>query len=129
MLLIRKPQLEALGARHRSAFAARLGEHLGRFFPERCRVLGPEGVAEAIEHGITRAALYGLTSERDVCKYIDLMFVFGRDFDRAECQPWAARILARRATTPPGALVEALLDKAMRMMHRAYGIAGAEGPP
>jgi hypothetical protein len=129
MLIIRKPQLEALGARHRSAFAARMGEHLQRFFPERCRALGAEGVAEAIEHGITRSALYGITSERDVCKYIDLMFVFGRDLDRAESHPWAARILARHATTAPGALVEALLDKAMRMMHRAYGIEARRALP
>lgn len=129
MLTIRKPQLEALGARHRAAFAARIAEHLGRFFPERCRVLGADGVAEAVEHGITRAALYGITSERDVCKYIDLMFVFGRDLDRAESHPWAARILARHATMAPGALVEALLDKAMRMMHRAYGIEPRRAAP
>jgi hypothetical protein len=57
-----------------------------------------------------------------VCKYVDLMFVFGRDFDLPEQQPWAARILRRLATSPPSARVEALMDKAMRMMHRAFGL-------
>lgn len=125
MLVIRDAQLAALGARHRAAFSGRLVAHLERFFPERCQALGPGGVAEAIEHGVDRAALYGIVAERDVCKYVDLMFVFGRDLDRAEVHPWAARILSKHATTAPGALVDALFDKAMRMMHRAHGIEAA----
>lgn len=122
MLVIREPQMTALGLRHRASFDARLGDHLRRFFPERCAALGEGGVAEAIAHGVERARVHGLTAERDVCKYVDLMFVFGRDFDLAEQQPWAARLLARHVGSSPTARVEALMDKAMRMMHRAHGI-------
>ena len=34
-----------------------------------------------VQYGIKRAAVYGFTAKRDVCKYIDLMILFGRDFD------------------------------------------------
>jgi hypothetical protein len=122
MLVIREPQMAALGRRHRAGFDARLRDHLRRFFPERCAALGDVGLDEAIAHGVGRAHEHGLTAERDVCKYVDLMFVFGRDFDLPEQQPWAARILRRLATSPPSARVEALMDKAMRMMHRAFGL-------
>jgi hypothetical protein len=122
MLVIRDPQMAALGLRHRAAFEARLREHLRRFFPERCAALGPGGLDEAVGHGVARAGAHGIVAERDVCKYVDLMFVFGRDFDLAARQPWAARILRRHAASAPSARVEALMDKAMRMMHRAYGI-------
>ena len=105
-----------------AADVARVCDHLERCFPHRCRALGPDGVREAVDHGIARAAAYGIRSERDVCKYVDLMFVFGRDFDLPAEQPWAAKILATAGARRPGALIDALLDRAMHKMHRAGGI-------
>ncbi len=67
--------------------------HLGRCFPARCREMGPAMVRELIRYGITRAARYGIEAQRDVCKYIDVMIVFGRDFDEDPAHPWAQSIL------------------------------------
>jgi hypothetical protein len=48
-----------------------------------------------VRHGIQRAKVYGIKSRRDVCKYIDLMIVFGRDFDTNKRTGWAREILKR----------------------------------
>ncbi len=126
-LVVREPQLLVFEATARRHFEGRLIDHLQRFFPERCRVLGADGVRAAIAHGVASAARYGIESERDVCKYIDLMFVFGWDFDLPGEQPWAAKIFAQAGAQPPSELLAALLDRAMRKMHRAVGIQPQRG--
>ncbi|MEP6538279.1 MAG: hypothetical protein ABJF23_23275 [Bryobacteraceae bacterium] len=74
-------------------FEDAMAEHLNRCFAAQCRQLGEKGVQDEIRYGIKQAAGYGISLERDVCKYIDLMFAFGRDFDRDLKLPWAAQIL------------------------------------
>ena len=90
---LRKEQIEAFSAAARQDFEDRMVEHLNEFFPRHCKAMGAEGVRQEVRYGVERARAYDITSQRDVCKYIDLMFVYGRDFDTAPKLPWAARIL------------------------------------
>jgi len=69
--------------------------HLKRFFSAKCDALGEACIAEIIRYGMKRASHHGFRTRRDVCKYIDLMMVLGRDFDIHERTRWAAGILAR----------------------------------
>jgi len=90
---LRKEQIEAFSAAARQEFEDRMVEHLNEFFPRHCKAMGEEGVRQEIRHGVARARTYEITSQRDVCKYIDLAFVYGRDFDTNPKLPWAGRIL------------------------------------
>ena len=49
-----------------------------------------------VEHGIDRAAGYGIEAERDVWKYLNLMAVFGRHFDMLTL-PWSKETLRSAA--------------------------------
>ena len=69
--------------------------HLRKFFSAQCDALGEAGICEIIRYGRERASQHGFRTRRDVCKYIDLMTVFGRDFDTDGRNRWAAGILAR----------------------------------
>lgn len=60
---------------------------------QQCNAMGEPQLRETIQYGIQRATAYGIVGNSDVCKYIDLMVVFGRDFDTAPRFPWAAEIL------------------------------------
>jgi hypothetical protein len=100
MLTIRKEQEEALGRDRLRRFVIQMEQHLRQFFPARCAELGDEAVREWIHHGIERAAVYGVVAERDVCKYIDVMFTCGREFDEDPKLPWAREILTAQPTYP-----------------------------
>jgi hypothetical protein len=100
MLTIRREQIETLNADLRRRFETRMVAHVNQFFRQRCELLGEGGVREWIVAGIERAAGYGIKAEVDVCRYIDVMFVFGRGFDTDPRYPWAARILNARAANP-----------------------------
>jgi hypothetical protein len=63
-----------------------------------------------VHYGVLRAAVYGITAKRDVCKFIDLMIVFGRDFDTEKGSRWARDILGKKRSS--GARIQALLRAA-----------------
>lgn len=82
MFVIRNAVWDKLAEHARADFVARMRLHLWEFFPEQSAALGDTRTGQLIEYGIRRAGEWGFESERDVCKYIDLMCVFGHAFDR-----------------------------------------------
>ncbi len=87
--------------------------HLRKFFPENCRKLGDVGLLETIRLGVERAASYQISSERDVCKYIDLMLALGPDFDRDPKLPRVARLLGNTSLDSSGARIDEVFDVAL----------------
>ena len=116
MLTIRTQQLAVFARAETKKFEDRLLIHLNRFFPKPSRALGEPKLRETIRHGIKRAASYGITAERDVYKYVDLMAVFGRDFDTDPRLPWAGETLRTRRN--PTTKIQALFGSARRHLKR-----------
>ena len=92
-MVIRRRQMAMFSGTALQSFEDRVSAHLDRCFPVQCKLLGEPGVRETIRYGIERASTYGIKAEREVCKYIDLMVVFGRDFDCDPGLPWASATL------------------------------------
>ena len=118
-MLIRNQQFDAFSTAQRISFDNRMLVHLKRFFPEQYDGLGEERVVEAVQYGIARAATYGMTAERDVCKYIDLMFALGRDFDTDPRFDWAQPILTDPDTPDATARIELLYEDALARIRAA----------
>lgn len=85
--------------------------HVNRCFPQKAQSMKEAEVRETIRYGTNQAAQYAITAQRDVCKYIDLMFVFGRDFDRDPAEPWASAALHDWSYREPTVRAEALFDE------------------
>jgi hypothetical protein len=116
MLTIRPEQLAVFSKLEVRKFEDWTLAHLWRFFPRECRAAGEKQLRETIRYGIERAARYGVTSKRDVCKYIDLMIVFGRNFDTDPRYPWAGQILAKPGD--PSAKMRSALQTAQRHLKK-----------
>ncbi len=99
--------------------------HLRRHFAEACDVLGPFELREAIEQGIASSARHRIETERGICKYLGLMFVFGRDFDRN--QTWAARILAQAGSISEEEIMTQLSRAAASRADQGLGIRRLRG--
>ncbi len=118
MFTIRKEQMDAFSIPVNEDFKKWVFVHLTEFFPDQCRAIGDPAVSDAIMHGITRAQSYGIRHQADVCTYIDLMFVFGRDFDIDRHLPWAASILNDSSIVDSKARIDRLYDEAMKCLRR-----------
>ena len=108
MLVVRKEQMAAF---EQSLFRRWVMDHLRRFFPAQCERLGPKGLIELVDHGVAHAREHGFHAERDVCRYLDIMVVFGRTFDRD--LPWAKEILEDARLVLPGMRMDLLHDVAV----------------
>jgi hypothetical protein len=110
MLTIRQAQFAVLSQLEVRKFEDWMLVHLKKFFPKQCGALGDTQLRQTVQHGIKRAASYELTARRDVCKYIDLMIVFGRNFDTDRRYRWAGEILGKRRN--PGVKMQTLFQAA-----------------
>lgn len=125
MLKLRAEQMEALRAVKLHAFADRLLVHAKHYFPSACRALGEDGTRAHISHAIERARVYDLSTERDLCKYLNLTFSFGRDFDTDPGHAWMGAILRERDSDPSHKLNR--LYKTAVEMEKQRPVAGESG--
>lgn len=91
MLTIREAQMAVLAQVTTRRFEDDLLRKLKEFWPEDCESLGDDGVREVIRYGMQRGLGYGLVTEQQVFRYVNLMFLCGRDVD---LQPWAEPVLS-----------------------------------
>ena len=112
MFAVRDAVWDQLADAAHADFVRRMRVHLQKFFPEQCNALGETRTGQLIEFGVTRAREYGFASERDVCKYIGLMCVFGHRFDRDPQVPWAREILESRFPPDPEERMDRLYTSA-----------------
>lgn len=80
--------------------------HVSECFPARCAALGAGALPGHVEDGMRRAAAHGLTLERDISAYVELMVVFGSDFEHDPRFPWA-RSLTEATALEPSARIQA----------------------
>jgi hypothetical protein len=113
-MLIRKSQFELFSTQEVQKFEDWMVSHLQKFFPSQCEPLGEGELRAFIQLGIVRAAHYEIREKREVCRFIDLMMVFGQDFDSSEQTSWAAEILSRPGDS--GMKMRALLFAAKRSL-------------
>lgn len=112
MLTIRAGQMAALAElRTEVQTEDRALRHLRNCIPEVCAVLSESDLREIVRWGRRRSRQYGIERELDFFRYLNLMFMFGFQFDSAPRYPWASRIL--NAKGHPGARVDLLMDHAM----------------
>ncbi len=97
---IRNEQIEAFNEARVSKFEQYMYDHLRKWIPGQCAELGEEAVRQRIHDGIDRAARYDVFGQRDLARFIDLMFVLGPRFDRDSRYPWARDILADDKLVP-----------------------------
>ena len=118
MLVIRKEQDEKLAQVHMAVFEDRMIAHINKHFPSHYESLGEENCRELIRFGIERGATHDFVSERNVCKYIDLMLCFGVEFDIDQKQAWAAEILGDDAWVSVDAKMDALFKEGVRRLEK-----------
>jgi hypothetical protein len=118
VLVVKQSQLDALAAAAENSFKQKLLRHIERSFPSEFAALGAPNIRQVIEAGIARARQYGLTGKRQICGFIDLMFIYGPHFDCDPRFPWAGRML-QDPTLPQEVKHAQLLDAARLHLNRA----------
>jgi len=97
-MIIRDDQLEELSKSKREDFVDRLMKHFAAVWPDKVKALGA-GYKKWIESGVESADRHGLNTEQSVARYVNLWFVWGKDFENDPKHAWAKEILDDPART------------------------------
>ncbi len=121
MLRIRKEQYEELGKIALKRFEESMVEHIKEFFPKYYEIHEEPLIRKVIQYAICRAENYDFRTERDVCLYINLVFLLGSNFDIDPQLPWAAAILNDETITDSVTQIDRLYDKGMEYLDQVAG--------
>lgn len=91
-MVIRDAQIKALEECVLRASEDRLMEHARTYFPARLH----DGLRQAVAAAVRSARGYGIDGQREICKYLNLLFLFGRHFDIDPDCSWAHFPVFRR---------------------------------
>ncbi|MBN1843972.1 MAG: hypothetical protein JW883_17055 [Deltaproteobacteria bacterium] len=121
MLKITKEQMEVFEQAAIRNFEDRILEHLNEHFPKQHSMLGEFAARNVIRQGFERAKSYGLTTERNVSLYINLMFMLGSGFDTDLQLPWAAEVLTDETILDETERIDRLSDRATQYLDYVAG--------
>jgi hypothetical protein len=110
-MIIQPRQQKAFVAPMVENFVKRMIRHLREHFSKQVSGFDDAQLRTEIFVGVDRAAIHGYESERDVCKFIDLMVVFGSDFDTNPDYEWTERI--DDDSIPPHIRIDMVYDGGM----------------
>jgi hypothetical protein len=113
MLVIRQEQMEVFRTAALRTFEDEMVGHLAGFSPPLFQAIGEVPLRNAIRLGTERAATYGFTLRGPVRLYLELMLLFGSQFDTDPQYPWATKILADRDSSPQMGRAECLYERSM----------------
>jgi len=122
MLRIRGQQYEELGKIALKRFEDNMVEHIKEFFPKYYEIHKEPLIRKVILYAVDRAESYDMVTERDVCLYINLVFLLGSRFDIDPQLPWAAAILNDETITDSVTRIDKLHDKGMEYLDQAAGV-------
>jgi DNA-directed RNA polymerase subunit F len=118
---IRSEQIEVFEQAAVRNFEDEMVAHLAEFSPELFKVIKEEQMREATRGGISAAAKYGLTFRGPVRTYLELMLLFGSQFDTDPQYPWAAEILTDQDSAPQMARAERLFEITLDYQEKVSG--------
>ncbi|MEM7154398.1 MAG: hypothetical protein AAF799_16245 [Myxococcota bacterium] len=120
MLQIRTEQVPALSTPP-VEFRRQAAAHVRRHFPE-AGAMDEVALDELIIGACVRAAGYGISTQQDVCKYLNLMFTFGRNFDTDPALPWVTPLLRSKSKAQGTLRINRLCRQALEHIEHARGL-------
>lgn len=93
MLKIREEQLEPFSSEAMTYFETRAVAHLRRDLVKQTGAFSDDDLRTRVRQCISRAAQYGLTTEKQVMCFVDVTYLLGPNFDSDPRQRWANELL------------------------------------
>jgi hypothetical protein len=121
MLIIRTEQMRAFEQSSLHRFAEEMLEHLKKFSPRHAGVIGEARIRRVIELGMERARKYEFSNQGPVRFYMELMFMYGSEFDTDPQLAWAAEVLNEPNLSDQMTRADYLHQQAMQYLDMVIG--------
>jgi hypothetical protein len=115
MLVVRRAQLDVLREAALRQLEQRICELMRRYWLEACDALTAAELRELVRDGVTRGRSHGLASERDLTRFVNVMFALGFEFDSDPQCAWAVDVL-RTPGVPASTRMDQLCELTARRL-------------
>ena len=122
MLKINSEQMGAFRQAAIRRFEDEMVIHLYQFHPKHSDVLGEVGVRQVIRYGMDKAKAHGFTNRGPVRFYLELINMFGCDFDTDPQYPWAAKVLNNKRLPDQNIRADRLHNEMQNYVDKIVGI-------
>lgn len=102
MFTIRHQQIQILSKNSRVSFIHKMSEHLRHHFPEDTQSISNSVLHDKIDSALYSAASFGIDSDQDVCRYLNLSLYLGWSFLSDPEYAWVITMLSERGTESVG---------------------------
>lgn len=116
MLRLSPAQSQAIAAAQSQTAFAQLATHCRTFYPDAVCQLTNEALINQLHSCHSRAQGYGLTSRRDLYRFVNLALSFGWEFDRDTNLPWMRQYLTDPRVDSPAQRLELLVKYAIHRL-------------
>lgn len=116
MLRLSPAQSQAITAAQSQTAFAQLATHCRTFYPDTVCQLTDETLINQLHSCHSRAQGYGLTSRRDLYRFVNLALSFGWEFDRDANLPWMRQYLTDPRVDSPAQRLELLVKYAIHRL-------------
>ena len=121
MLVIRKEQIEILEAAASGNFEASLVEHIKKVARRHTDVIGDAGTRAIVKSGLERAKSYGMTKRGPARFFVEMIFLFGSEFDTDPLLPWASGVLTNPSISDQMERADILHEAMMEFVEAVAG--------
>ena len=121
MLIIRPEQMDVFQQHAFHSFEDRMVRHIRKHFTHTYEYQGEKNVREVVRYADRQARAYGFETQRSLCLYLTVCYMFGACFDEDPLLPWARDILKTKPVVYPEYLIDDLADKALEVSDQVHG--------
>lgn len=114
MLTLRARQMQALGEAAHELFIAAMCTHARTYFPATAWLLTDAELDDQVRACIGRAMTYGLRSQRDTCRFLNLAAQCGWEFDTDPALRWMRRCLDDESVSNPSNRLQLLVRRCLQ---------------
>ena len=119
MLTIRKVQIDVIQESARKRLTTRIATCLRMHWTADFEEYGTEYCVQLIERAIDRANGYCFFTDREIARFVNLVFFLGEDFESDPEFPWAASILGNSKLNNRHKL-DLLLQRGLAIYHASH---------
>lgn len=111
MLIIRNEQLETFSSEPTEQFVTEMTGFIRGHFREEVASLGDSELRAHVSGGLAKAREYGLTTQRDGSRFLNLLATYGWDFDEKAENAWMKDCLEDQGVQDPSMRLDRLIKQ------------------
>jgi hypothetical protein len=93
MIVIRREQMQGFHEAGERKFIDEAIRLMRELWPNKCASFSEMELIDLIQNRVAEAHLYGISDDQQIFRYLNILFMLGKEFPNEKDHPWAMEVL------------------------------------